>query len=118
MVREFMLKAGQDCPHEPTTQEESVCQLRVRLIQEELDEYDDAQNQEDIVLVADAIADLLVVVLGTAVAHGINIEPVFNEVMRSNMTKFIDGHRREDGKWMKGPSYTPADIEPILKAQQ
>lgn len=48
---------------------------------------------------------------------GIDITPVFNEVMDSNMTKFIDGHRREDGKWIKGPSHRPADIRSILVSQ-
>jgi len=60
---------------------------------------------------------LLVVVLGAAVAWGIDISPVFMEVMRSNMTKFEDGYRRNDGKWMKGPSWQPPDIASILAAQ-
>jgi len=116
-VKQFMQAAGQDCPDKPVIPNAEVTTLRYRLIQEELDEYSEAVHNNDVVGVADAIGDLLVVVLGAAVAHGIDIEPIFNEIHRSNMTKFIDGHRREDGKWIKGPSYTPADLEPILKAQ-
>jgi predicted HAD superfamily Cof-like phosphohydrolase len=116
-VREWMLKADQDCPVKPKLPEESVAKLRYHLIQEELDEFDEADNKEEIVEVADALADLMYVVLGTAVAYGIDLEPLFQEVHRSNMSKFIDGHRREDGKWIKGPSYSPANLQPIIEAQ-
>lgn len=117
-VREFMMKAGQECPEKPVIPSIEVRCLRGKLIQEELDELDAAFGKKDIIEVSDAITDLLVVVLGTAVACGIDIQPCWNEVHRSNMTKFIDGHRREDGKWIKGPSYSPANLEPIIKAQQ
>ena len=50
-------------------------------------------------------------------AYGIDMEPIHEEIQRSNMSKFIDGHLREDGKWVKGPSYSPADIKPIIEAQ-
>ena len=116
-VKEFMLKAGQECPEKPMIPGINVHVLRIDLIQEELNELDTALGNEDIIEVADAITDLLVVVLGTAVACGINIQPCWDEVHRSNMTKFIDGHRREDGKWIKGPSYSPANLEPIIKEQ-
>lgn len=130
-VREFMMKAGQECPEKPTTPSMKVAELRTKLIEEELLELRGAiglgrrfiaQDETeripcDLVEVSDAITDLLVVVLGTAVACGINIQPCWDEVHRSNMTKFIDGHRREDGKWIKGPSYSPANLEPIIKEQ-
>lgn len=128
-VREFMLLAGQETPAQPTQPKDGVLMLRTNLIQEELNELTLAFGDPETMLVeqgtctynqtevADALADLLVVVLGTAVACGIQIQPIFDEVMRSNMTKFIDGHRREDGKWIKGPSYSPANISPLLEAQ-
>jgi len=119
MVREFMLKAGQDCPKTPTLEPlQSVKDLRYNLIWEELQELWNAMYDCNRIGIADSIGDLLVVVLGTAVAFGMDIEPIFNEIHRSNMTKFIDGHKREDGKWVKGPSYSPANLEPIIKAQQ
>lgn len=41
---------------------------------------------------------------------------LFDEVHRSNMSKFIDGHKDENtGKWIKGPSYSPADIKSVVK---
>jgi predicted HAD superfamily Cof-like phosphohydrolase len=116
-VAAFMSAAGQDLVKSPTIPIEEVCKLRVDLILEEADELDTALINNDIVEVADAIGDLLYVVLGTAIACGINIAPIFEEIHRSNMTKFIDGHRREDGKWIKGPSYTPANLTPIIEAQ-
>lgn len=116
-VREFMLKAGQECPVKPTLPPKSICDLRYSLIDEELTELWEAFQSRNIIETADAITDLLVVVLGTAVACGIDIQPCWDEVHRSNMTKFIDGHRREDGKWVKGPSYSPANLQPILTEQ-
>ena len=116
-VREFMLKAGQQCPVKPTLPPKSICDLRYSLIDEELTELWEAFQSRNIIETADAITDLLVVVLGTAVACGIDIQPCWDEVHRSNMTKFIDGHRREDGKWVKGPSYSPANLQPILTEQ-
>lgn len=110
-VREFMQKAGQACPCSPVMPGRKIEQMRFDLIEEELSELYSADN---IVEVADAIGDLLYVVLGAANAYGIDIEPIFNEIHRSNMSKFIDGHRREDGKWVKGPSYSPANLTPIL----
>ncbi len=117
-VREFMLKAGQDVPPFPIVPHDEITHLRCSLIQEELDEYYDAAATEDLIEIADAIADLLYVVLGTAVAHGIDIEPIFDEVHKSNMSKFIDGHKDESGKWMKGPSFFPPKIKPLLETQR
>jgi len=65
----------------------------------------------------DAVLDILVFAVGTAIALGLELEPGWEEVHRSNMTKFIDGFLREDGKWMKGPSYDPPRLAPIIQAQ-
>lgn len=113
-VREFMQKAGQEVPAKPTMPSENIIALRQSLIVEEASELADATT---IVEAADAIGDLLYVVLGAAVAYGIDLEPIFEEIHRSNMSKFIDGHRREDGKWVKGPSYSPANLGPIIEVQ-
>ena len=117
-VSEFMIKAGQECPEKPILIDSHIFKLRHVLILEELEELRMADFNDDLVEVADAIGDLLVVVLGTAVAYGIDIDPIFQEIHRSNMSKFIDGHKREDGKWIKGPSYSPANLKPIIEAQQ
>jgi predicted HAD superfamily Cof-like phosphohydrolase len=87
--------------------------LRVSLIQEELDELQDALINEDIISVADAIADLLYVVYGAALACGLDMEPIFNEVHRSNMAK-VGGVIREDGKLMKPDTWTPPNLKIVM----
>lgn len=146
-IRDFMLKAGQVVREKPSielTEEER--ELRVKLILEEALEFAYAMGVKvearsvhavngiyssdslafyispttpiNLVEAADAVADLNYVVNGSAVALGIDMEPIDEEVHASNMSKFIDGHRREDGKWVKGPSYRPANIKPLIEAQQ
>lgn len=134
MVEDFHGFAGQEIAHKPIRPAFSTLCLRAELIHEEWKELLEAMGVQQIegvvkdwnesdydkynkVEVADALGDLLYVVLGTAVSCGIDIEPIFHEIHRSNMSKFIDGHRRADGKWMKGPSYSPADLKTILDEQ-
>lgn len=118
MVQEFMEKARQHIPLSPTIPHEKVRGLRIDLIQEELDELHLAfEHYKSLRLIADAIGDLLYVVYGTAVSCGIDIEPIFTEIHRSNMSKFIDGTFREDGKYLKGPSYSKPNLKPILEKQ-
>lgn len=101
----------------PAIPDAATKELRVRLIQEEFDELREALSDEDLTAVAKEIADLLYVVYGTAVSYGIDMEPVFQEVHRSNLSK-VGGHKRADGKWVKPPTYSPACLEPILSRQR
>lgn len=118
MVAKFHVLARQPDPTSPTMPSEHVQNLRLALHQEEaIDELRDAFASGDIVKVADSIGDALYVVLGTACACGIDIQPIFREIHRSNLTKFIDGTFREDGKYLKGPSYERANLAPIIEAQ-
>lgn len=73
-------------------------------------------NAVDIVELADALADLDYVVEGTRIAFGVDGKPIADEVHRSNLTK-IGGTRREDGKWVKPDSYSPADVRGELEKQ-
>ena len=93
-------------------------ELRVKLMREELKELDTAMALSDMVGVADGIADLLYVTLGTAVAYGINIDPIFEAVHNSNMTK-IGGSLRADGKILKPEGWCPPDsaIRELLTIQ-
>ncbi|MCB0463583.1 MAG: nucleoside triphosphate pyrophosphohydrolase family protein [Flavobacteriaceae bacterium] len=93
--------------------------LRYKLMREENEEYLDAANDNDIVEVADALGDMLYILCGTIIEHGLQhkIEEVFNEIQRSNMSKLGgDGQPiyREDGKVLKGPNYFKPNIEDIL----
>lgn len=101
----------------PTVPDEATQRLRLRLIQEEFDELKEAFRHGDDAAIAKELADLLYVVYGTAVSCGIDMELVFREVHRSNMSK-VGGHKREDGKWVKPPTYSPASVGPILAEQR
>jgi predicted HAD superfamily Cof-like phosphohydrolase len=102
--------------HAPTVVDDRTRALRERLIQEEFEELKEAMAKNDLACIAKEMADLLYVVYGTAVSYGIDMDPVFLEVHRSNMSK-VGGYKREDGKWVKPASYSPASIEPILTEQ-
>lgn len=117
MVEDFHRKFGILVQASPAIPDWSTKELRVRLIQEEFDELKEALAQENLVAVAKEMADLLYVVYGTAVSYGIDMEPVFHEVHRSNLSK-VGGYKRVDGKWVKPPTYSPASLEPILDAQR
>ena len=117
MVREFHREFDIRIAKCPTVPDGKTAALRVRLIQEEFDELKEAMNAKNLAGVAKELADLLYVVYGTAVSYGIDMAPVFREVQRSNMSK-VGGYKREDGKWVKPPTYSPAEIEPILERQQ
>ena len=93
--------------------------LRFKLMDEENKEYYEAANKSDLVEVADALGDMLYILCGTILEHGMQhkIEEVFEEIQRSNMSKLgADGKPiyREDGKVLKGPNYFKPNIESIL----
>lgn len=99
---------------------ESKNLLRFNLMKEENEEYLEAAMNNDIVEVADALGDMLYILCGTIIEHGLQhkIEEVFDEIQRSNMSKLGEDGRpiyREDGKVMKGPNYFRPNFEAILK---
>lgn len=94
--------------------------LRYKLMREENEEYLEAANNNDLVEVADALGDMLYILCGTIIEHGMQhkIDEVFEEIQRSNMSKLgADGKPiyREDGKVMKGPDYFGPDIKSIIE---
>ncbi|MFL9843759.1 pyrophosphohydrolase domain-containing protein [Flavobacterium rhizosphaerae] len=94
--------------------------LRYSLMKEENEEYLEAAQNNDLTEVADALGDMLYILCGTIIEHGLQhkIEEVFDEIQRSNMSKLgADGKPiyREDGKVMKGPGYFKPDFTEILK---
>ena len=93
--------------------------LRFNLMDEENKEYLEAANEGDLVEVADALGDMLYILCGTILEHGMQykIEEVFEEIQKSNMSKLgSDGKPiyREDGKVLKGPNYFKPDIKAIM----
>lgn len=93
--------------------------LRFNLMKEENEEYLEAAKNNDLIEIADALGDMLYILCGTIIEHGLQhkIEEVFDEIQRSNMSK-LDQHGkpiyREDGKVMKGPNYFRPNISKIL----
>lgn len=93
--------------------------LRFNLMHEENLEYLEAAKSNDLVEVADALGDMLYILCGTIIEHGMQdkIEEVFNEIQRSNMSKLDENGQpiyREDGKVLKGPNYFKPNIADIL----
>lgn len=88
---------------------------RARLIISEAAEFLEAADKDDFVEMVDALADILVVTYGTAVEMGVDLEPIFAEVQRSNMSK--NGGKDAGGKILKGPGFSPPDLAPILRKQ-
>ena len=119
LVGDFMEAFGQAVQLEPTWPDFNTRELRLELIQEELDELSDAVADRDMIQIADALTDLLYVVYGAGHTFGIDLDECFQEVHRSNMSKLGENGRpihREDGKVMKGPGYFEPDLEGILGA--
>lgn len=120
-VQLFHESFGLGVKHEPIADlGERINTLRFNLMKEENEEYFEAVQNNDIVEVADALGDMLYILCGTILEHGLQykIEEVFDEIQRSNMSKLgVDGKPiyREDGKVMKGPNYFKPNFEEILK---
>ena len=116
LVREFHNAFGVPIAEKPIARIDSHY-MRVGLLEEEFSEYKAAVEANDVVEVADALADMLYVLYGTAIEHGIPINAVFAEVHRSNMTKADENgmpYRRNDGKIIKGPRFEPPEIARLL----
>lgn len=112
LLREFHEKYGHAHYHSPTIPPAHICDLRIRLINEETQEVVDALLREDLVDISKELCDLLYVTIGTIIAYGLPVEALFAEVHRSNMTKSYD---KDQGKTQKGSSYEPPDLDIILK---
>lgn len=100
---------------------EDIKRLRFNLMKEENEEYLEAALNNDMVEVADALGDMLYILCGTIISHGMQdkIVEVFDEIQRSNMSKLGENGEpiyREDGKVLKGPNYFKPDISRILKS--
>tara|TARA_B100000809_G_scaffold205688_1_gene207534 strand:- start:343 stop:747 length:405 start_codon:yes stop_codon:yes gene_type:complete len=94
-------------------------QLRYELMKEENEEYLEAAENGDLVEIADACGDMLYILCGTLLKHGLQhkIEEVFKEIQSSNMSKLdVKGEPiyREDGKVLKSELYFKPDIQTIL----
>jgi NTP pyrophosphatase (non-canonical NTP hydrolase) len=91
--------------------------LYMDLITEEYEELKEAYEQQDVVEVADALADMVWVIMGMASSLGIDFNDIWEEVKRSNMSKFTNNIIIRDGKTgkiLKPSTFSEPDLAPIL----
>ena len=116
-VKAFMNTYGQNVKEKAEFPENKIVQLRIDLIEEELNELKEAIKNKDIVEVADALTDILYVTYGAGHSFGVNLDQCFDEVQRSNMSKLgEDGNPiyNDSGKVMKGPNYFAPNLKKIV----
>lgn len=114
-VASFMSAGDQEIPSLPVWPDEETLNLRLNLMQEELNELEaEFYGSGDYVAMTKELCDLLYVVFGTVVALGLmnRAEAAFKAVHDSNMSK-LPFEKDENGKIRKGPNYVRA--EPVLR---
>ena len=117
-VKTFMNTYGQEIRDKASFPDKKIVQLRIDLIQEELNELKEAITSNDIIEVADALTDILYVTYGAGHSFGINLDKCFDEVQDSNMSKLDENKQpiySENGKVMKGPNYYPPNLKKIIE---
>ena len=116
-VELFMSTFGQEVKKKPSLSNDKINNLRVNLIEEELNEFKEAISKKDLKEVADALTDILYVTYGAGHAFGINLDGCFEEVQKSNMSKLGDDGKpiyNKNGKVMKGSKYLKPNLEKFL----
>ena len=113
----FMTTFGQEVKKKSGFSSNKINDLRINLIEEELNEFKDAMSKKDLKEVADALTDILYVTYGAGHAFGINLDDCFEEVQKSNMSKLGNDGKpiyNEHGKVMKGPNYFKPDLNKFV----
>ena len=117
-VKIFMETFGQEVKSKPSLSSEKINELRFNLIKEELDEFKQALDNNNLLEVADALTDILYVTYGAGHAFGIDLDACFQEVQNSNMSKLGNDEKpiyNDQGKVMKGPNYFKPDLSKFIK---
>lgn len=111
LVQEFHNKFHVPVAKDPTLISSEASNLRHRLMDEEVQEYLEGAKEGDLENIAKELVDILYTVYGTILEHGLqdNIEGMFEEVHKSNMSKDYNVV-----KAAKGPNYIEADIKKFL----
>ena len=115
-VKNFMETFGQEVKSRPSFSSDKINMLRYNLIKEELDEFKEALDNNDLLEVADALTDILYVTYGAGHAFGINLDACFEEVQNSNMSKLGEDGKpiyNDKGKVMKGPNYFKPNLNKL-----
>ena len=117
-VKNFMTTYGQEVKESASFPDENIIKLRLNLIKEELEEFEQALNDKNLLEVADALTDLLYVTYGAGCAYGIDLDKCFKEVQLANMSKLgKDGKPifNDKGKVMKGPNYIAPNLKQFVE---
>ena len=117
-VKIFMKTFGQMVRTKPKFPDDKTMQLRFDLIQEELNELENAMKTKNLKEIADALTDILYVTYGAGYAYGINLDKCFEEVQRANMSKLGKDRKpiyNEKGKVMKGPNYKAPNLKKFVE---
>ena len=117
-VKIFMETFRQIVRTKPQFPDKKTMQLRFDLIQEELNELEQAMKTKNLKEIADALTDILYVTYGAGYAYGIDLDKCFKEVQRANMSKLgKDGKPiyNEKGKVMKGPDYKEPNLKKFVE---
>ena len=114
----FMKTFGQEVKTKSSLSTNKINELRINLINEELEELKEAIKNNDLKETVDALTDILYVTYGAGHAFGVNLDECFDEVQKSNMSKLGEDGKpiyNEAGKVMKGPNYFKPDLSKFLK---
>ena len=117
-VKTFMETFGQMIRTKPQFPDKKTMQLRFNLIEEELNELEQAMQTRNLKEIADALTDILYVTYGAGYAYGIDLDKCFKEVQRANMSKLGEDGKpiyNEKGKVMKGPNYSEPNLKQFVE---
>ena len=117
-VELFMKTFGQEVKTKSSLSTNKINELRINLINEELEELKEAIKNKDLKETIDALTDILYVTYGAGHAFGVNLDECFDEIQKSNMSKLGEDGKpiyNEAGKVMKGPNYFKTDLSKFLK---
>lgn len=117
-VREFQVAFNQEVSYEPTILTDSESTLRFDLAFEELKEYEEATETEDLVEILDSLVDQAYILFGTVNAHGLQdvFEEAFNRVHKNNMSKLVNGKplKNSAGKVIKPQGFKPVVLNDLV----
>jgi predicted HAD superfamily Cof-like phosphohydrolase len=114
-VEDFMTAGDQPIKKELSLKGEQQ-NLYMNLITEEYRETIESFDNDDLIEVADGLADMVWVIMGMCSSCGIDFNKVWEEVKASNMSKFVEGKaiKNKAGKIMKPETYFKPDLKKVL----
>ena len=118
-ICKFHEKFGLSNDGKPKILDEHATQFRTKFMYEELEEFIESYNKQDLAGMADALIDLTYVAMGTAYMMGLPWQDLWNEVQRANMSKVraTDASQSKRGSSLdvvKPEGWKAPDIEGVL----